>query len=77
MSVRHPELCALVERLATGDRLTPSDRELLERYVAPSEAVELEDQLDRVTREAVEGLTGDRDVWSPGRAARALLEHVA
>ena len=77
MSIAHPKFCALVERLAAGDPLTSIDRELLENYAAPSGGATVEDQLDRITREAVERLTGDDDVWSPRRAARALLASTA
>jgi hypothetical protein len=73
MSIAHPTFCATVERLAAGGSLTSSDRQLLENYAAPACEQTLEDKLDRVTREAVERLTGADDVWSPRRAARALL----
>jgi hypothetical protein len=32
MSVRHPELCELVDRLAGGAQLRAADRDLLEQY---------------------------------------------
>lgn len=73
MSVAHPEFCALVERLAAGDPLTTSNHEVLESYAAPPIGPRIEDQLHRITREAVERLTGDDNAWSPSRAARALL----
>ncbi len=77
MSVRHPEFCELVERLAEDDQLTQSDRQFLESYAAPADdrevEREVEDLLDRTTREAVQRLTGDAQAWSPRRAASALL----
>ena len=71
MSARHPDLVDLVDRLARGDPLGEDDQALLAEYAAAP--TWLEDQLDRVTREAVEELTGSDNVWSPQRAARALL----
>jgi len=72
MSVRHPEFCDIVERLALGqDPPTKADLTLLEDYASP-EGVDA-DQLDGWTFEAVQELTGREDVWSPGRASEALL----
>jgi hypothetical protein len=73
MSVRHPEFCHLVERLAAGGPIDAEDRTLLEAYATAAEGIPIEDQLDGVTRELVEEMTGRDDVWSPHRAARALL----
>lgn len=69
MSVRHPEFCDLVEGL--GRSLSTAERSLLEGYAEADTAIE--DQLDRGTRERVEEVTGSTDVWSPQRAASALL----
>jgi hypothetical protein len=72
MSIRHPEFTELVDRLWGGEQLTADDRELLEAYAEP-DGIVIEDQLGQDTRETVEVLTGRDDVWSPERAARALL----
>lgn len=78
MSIRHPEFCDLVDRLA--DRrysMTVEDRGLLRDYVESEPGIE--DQLDGLTVETVTEITGREDVWSPQRAARALLavQHAA
>jgi hypothetical protein len=80
MSIRHPEFCTLVETLASDasrhkrpPALSDADRELLTAYAEPSEGIVIEDQLGHGTVEAVEALTGESNVWSPERAARALL----
>ena len=76
MSNRHHDLVDLVERLTGGAPLSDADRELLGEYLGDNGYLGdevREDQLDRITREAVEELTGRTDVWTPGRAARALL----
>lgn len=72
MSIRHPALVDLVNRVTAGEPLTEQDRELLDAYAAPEPGT-VEDQLDGHTREAVAEFTGRDDVWSPTRAARALL----
>jgi len=72
MSIAHPDLCDVIAGLTPGQPIPDEDRKLLEEYAAapPSDH---EDQLDRHTRELVEGLTDSDDVWGPRRAARALL----
>jgi hypothetical protein len=69
MSIRHPDLVDLVERLASGDPLSDAEREWLGGYLDDVR----DDQLDRRTVEALEELTGRTDVWTPRLAARALL----
>jgi hypothetical protein len=78
MSSRHPEFCALVERLATErpPTLRDADRELLSEYANPPHGA-VEDQLGSGTVEAVEELTGRSAVWSPERASRALLAELS
>jgi hypothetical protein len=72
MSIRHPELCELIESICFhGEPLSEHDRALLIEY-ANADAY-IEDQLDRVTRELAEEFTGNDDVWSPQRAARSVL----
>lgn len=77
MSVRHPEFVDLVDRIAGGEAMTEDDHALLAEYAEGRS--EIEDQLDGSTVEAVREFTGREDVWSPQRAARALLgvQHAA
>ena len=72
MSILYPELVDLVERLHAGEPLAAADLELLEGYADPP-ANAIEDQLDGATVKLVEELTGSGDVYTPERAARALL----
>jgi hypothetical protein len=69
MSIRHPELVDLVDRLAGGDPLSDAEREWLGGYLDDVR----DDQLDRPTVEALEQLTGNPEVGTPRLAARALL----
>ncbi|MDP8942584.1 MAG: hypothetical protein M3N16_00440 [Actinomycetota bacterium] len=75
MSIRHPELSALIEKLAAAkERPDAADLELLEDYAAPVDGIEAEeDQLGGVYVELVREFTGRDDVHTPRRAARALL----
>jgi hypothetical protein len=69
MSIRHPELVELVDRLAGGGPVTDADRELLTSYLGDVR----EDQLDGHTVGTLAELTGRDDVYTPRLAARALL----
>lgn len=76
MSIRHSELCELVERICfAGEPVTDDERNLLAEYANADDGY-VEDQLDRVTRELVEEFTDSDDVWSPQRAARGLLASI-
>ena len=73
MSARHPDFCDLVERICQRrEQHTSKDRRLLCDY-ARTVPGEIEDQLDRWTRETVEEFTGNPRVWTPRRAAQALV----
>ena len=73
MSIHHSKFCELVEQLAAGEPPSDDDLALLREYAEPVVGIEIEDQLGGSVRELVEELTGRGDVWSPPRAARALL----
>ena len=60
-------------RLPGGEQPSGEDLVLLVEYAHPVEGIAIDETLGREYREAVEELTGNEDVGSPGRAARALL----
>jgi hypothetical protein len=81
MSIRHPELCNLIERLyaeVKSDQVDPSaltakDVDLLREYIAPPSGSPVGDRLDSLTIGLVHELTGSEKVTTPRGAAAALL----
>lgn len=75
MSIRHPEFCALVEKVAAGHKPSEHDMDLLREYAAPNGRACAEDQLAGVVVELVCELTDctPQEAWCPRLAAWELL----